>query len=34
MDVMGTNVQKYLAGEFTWQQTIDDAKAQWEQRRK
>jgi len=33
MDVLGNNVQKYLAGEYTWNQVIEDSKAKWEEMR-
>lgn len=33
-DVMGANLQKYLADEATWEETIDASKAKWAELRK
>lgn len=33
MDVLGVNIQKYFAGEFTWEQVIEDAKTKWKEMR-
>lgn len=33
MDVLGTNVQKYLAGKMSWDEFVKDAKEQWEKKR-
>lgn len=30
MDGLGQNIQKYLAGEFTWEQLITESQEQWE----
>lgn len=34
MEVLGTEVQKYLAGEVTWEEAINTAKDQWAKMRK
>lgn len=34
MEVLGTELQKYLAGEETWEDAINNSKAQWEELRK
>lgn len=31
MDVLGVNIQKYLAGEFTWEQVVSESQAKWEE---
>ncbi|QXM06389.1 ABC transporter substrate-binding protein [Crassaminicella indica] len=33
MEILGNDIQKYLAGEYTWEELISDAKAQWEKMR-
>lgn len=33
-ETLGANIQKYLGGEMTWEQVIDDAKAKWAEARK
>ncbi|SCY82597.1 ABC transporter substrate-binding protein [Alkaliphilus peptidifermentans] len=33
MDVLGVNIQKYFAGEFTWEQVVEDSKAKWQEMR-
>ncbi|QEK11508.1 carbohydrate ABC transporter substrate-binding protein [Crassaminicella thermophila] len=33
MEVLGNDIQKYLAGEYTWEEVISDAKAKWEKMR-
>lgn len=34
MDVMGTQIQKYLSGNATWEEVIDEVCKQWEELRK
>ena len=34
MDVLGSNIQKYVAGEMTWDKLIEDAKLKWAEARK
>ncbi len=29
-EVLGTDIQKYLAGEMTWDDLVKDVQAQWE----
>ncbi|MCT4606901.1 MAG: ABC transporter substrate-binding protein [Marinisporobacter sp.] len=33
MEILGNDMQKYLAGEITWEEAIANAKAQWEKMR-
>jgi len=34
MDTVGTNIQKYLDGQSTWEDAIKDSKAKWQESRK
>lgn len=34
MDVLGTQIQKYLAGEVTWSEVVSNSQAKWEEMRK
>ncbi|MFT9497857.1 ABC transporter substrate-binding protein [Anaerosolibacter sp.] len=34
MDVLGTEIQKYLSGEIKWEDVVKNAQAQWEEMRK
>ncbi|MBU5294609.1 extracellular solute-binding protein [Anaerosalibacter bizertensis] len=33
MEGLGNNIQKYLSGEFTWEQVISESQAQWKEMR-